>query len=119
MTHNISCFRCGASLAGLSLPFGRRDECPDCAIHLHVCKMCVNFSADIPRQCREDDAEEVMDKDKVNFCDWYKPSADAFDPARAGQVVKAQADLAALFGDETAESAAPDAALKDAEDLFN
>ena len=27
----------------------------------------------------EDHAEDVVDKDKANFCDWFKPSPNAFD----------------------------------------
>ena len=118
MTHSLACFRCGASLAALSLPIDRRDECPDCSIHLHVCKMCVYFDPGVAKQCREDDAEEVFDKEKVNFCEWYEPAADAFDPVRAGRADTAQSDLAALFGDESDRQTAPDAELKDAEDLF-
>ena len=83
MSDKLSCFRCGASLDQLSLPIGRRDECPECAIHLHVCRMCVYFDDQVPKQCREDDADEVFEKEKVNFCEWYKPSPDAFDPASA------------------------------------
>ena len=36
----IVCWKCGASLADLSLPFGRRDECRACRAELHVCRMC-------------------------------------------------------------------------------
>jgi hypothetical protein len=43
MTHAIACFRCGASLAALSLPLSRRDECPECTASLHVCRMCRHF----------------------------------------------------------------------------
>ena len=118
MTQTLACFRCGASLASLSLPIDRRDECPDCAIHLHVCKMCVFYDPDVAKQCREDDAEEVFDKEKVNFCEWYEPTTDAYDPVTAGQAEKARSELAALFGEETNRQTEPDAQLKDAEDLF-
>ena len=82
MSHSISCYRCGASLASLSLPLSRQDECPECHNYLHVCKMCIYFDARVPRQCREDGAEEVRDKDRLNFCDWFKPSEAAFDAER-------------------------------------
>ena len=118
MADHLSCFRCGASLQALSLPLSRRDECPACAIHLHVCRMCVFFAADVPKQCREDDAEEVYDKEKVNFCEWFKPSADAFDPARASGDTRARSELAALFGDGEPSERGPDAQAQDAEDLF-
>lgn len=100
MTHNLACHRCGASLAALSLPLSRRDQCPECSADLHVCRMCTFFDKSVPRQCREDGAEDVTDKDRPNFCDWFKPSDTAFD-ARANEGAKAAQDaLAALFGDD-------------------
>ena len=118
MADSLRCYRCGASLKALSLPIGRRDECPECAVHLHVCRMCEFFDAQVPRQCREDDAEEVFEKEKVNFCEWYKPAADAFDPARGREAAEAKSALAALFGDEPNEKSPADALQEDAEDLF-
>jgi len=99
MAHNIRCFRCGASLEALSLPFSRQDECPECRNYLHVCKMCVYYDARVPRQCREDGAEEVTDKERPNFCDWYRPSESAFDAGRKQQEDQARAALDALFDD--------------------
>lgn len=98
MTHNIACYRCGASVAALSLPLSRRDQCPDCSADLHVCKMCVFFDRHAPSQCREDDAEDVTDKERVNFCDWFKPSDAAFDPQRKSAADAARSELDALFG---------------------
>ena len=88
MAHSIACYRCGESLASLSLPLSRQDQCPACSADLHVCKMCVHFDRHVPRQCREDGAEDVTEKERTNFCDWFKPSDTAFDPAR-----KAEADF--------------------------
>lgn len=99
MAHDIHCYRCGASLEALSLPFSRQDECPECRNYLHVCKMCMHFDPHVPRQCREDGAEDVKEKDKPNFCDWYKPSAKAFNEDRKQQEDAARAALDALFDD--------------------
>ena len=118
MSEALRCFRCGASLAALSLPLSRRDECPECTIHLHVCKMCRHFDKDVPKQCREDDAEEVTEKERVNFCEWFAPSSDSFDPARASAATRAQSERAGLFGEGEAEEASGDAHLERAEDLF-
>lgn len=98
MSEIIACFRCGASLSALSLPLSRRDQCPDCTADLHVCKMCVYFDRSVPRQCREDGAEDVTEKERVNFCDWFKPSSTAFDPRGKSEADAAEAALAALFG---------------------
>jgi len=101
MSHNLVCLRCGASLSSLSLPLSRRDQCPECSADLHVCKMCIYFDKSVPRQCREDGAEDVTDKGRPNFCDWFKPSDRAFNPAAKSDADAAQDALAALFGDDT------------------
>jgi len=118
MSEIFSCYRCGASLEKLSLPLSRRDECPACTVHVHVCRMCVYFDPGAVKQCREDDAEEVLDKEKVNFCEWFKPSVNAFDPDRASAEARARSELNSLFGGATADSAGPDPATEDAESLF-
>lgn len=97
MSHNILCYRCGASLASLSLPLSRQDECPDCQNYLHVCQMCTYFDKRVPRQCREDGAEEVLEKSRLNFCDWFKPSDSAFDVDRKGEEDSARVAAEDLF----------------------
>lgn len=116
MTHSIVCFRCGESLAALSLPLSRQDECPSCQSYLHVCRMCVFFDPTAPRQCREDDAEDVTEKERLNFCDYFKPSEDAFDAKRKQAADTAQSQLDALFGD--GDMPEFDADISAAEDLF-
>ena len=118
MSQNIACFRCGASLASLSLPLSRRDECPGCSAHLHVCRMCRHFDPTAVRQCLEDDAEDVSDKERLNFCEWFVPSEDAFDPAARAEADRAKQSLDALFGDGDAPSGAADSSLSEAEKLF-
>ena len=118
MSDELSCYRCGASLAELTPPLSRQDECPSCAVYLHVCRMCEFFAAHVPKQCTEDDAEEVSDKEKPNFCDWFKPVKVVFDAKRANEANKAQAGLAALFGEGEGPAAEDNGQLSDAEDLF-
>ena len=64
----------------VTLPLSRQDECPDCSVSLHVCRMCVYFDVSAVDQCREDDAERVVEKARPNFCDYFKPNPAAFDP---------------------------------------
>ena len=99
MSGDLQCHRCGDSLAALSLPLSRRDQCPSCSADLHVCRMCISFDPNVPRQCREDGAEDVTDKDRPNFCDWFKPSGSAFDAGKKSEADAAKAALDALFGD--------------------
>ena len=100
MSHNLVCYRCGASLSALSLPLSRRVQCPDRTADLHVCKMCISFDVAVPRKCRQDGDEDVTAKDLPNFCDWFKPSDKAFNPNRKTEEDAAKDSLAALFGDD-------------------
>jgi hypothetical protein len=59
--------------------------------------MCTYFDARVPRQCREDGAEEVREKDRLNFCDWFKPSEDAFDADRKDEEDDARSAAEDLF----------------------
>ncbi len=118
MSEPLHCYRCGASLEALTLPLSRRDECPRCENYLHCCRMCEHYDPHVPKQCREDDAEEVLDKRAQNFCDYFRPAAGAFDLARRAEEESAKARLGALFGDGDKVSEAEDDALSDAERLF-
>ena len=64
--------------------------------------MCVHFDSGVPRQCREDGADDVTEKERPNFCDWFAPSESAFDPSRKSEADAAKDALAALFGDDDA-----------------
>ncbi|MEO8445347.1 MAG: hypothetical protein ABI567_10125 [Gammaproteobacteria bacterium] len=98
MAEELHCWRCGASLASLALPLGRTEECPKCRSPLHVCRLCRSYDRSRPRQCREEDAEEVRDKERPNFCDWFKPRPGAFDAAGAAAESAAKAAADSLFG---------------------
>lgn len=118
MAETLYCFRCGESLEKLTPPLSQRDQCPSCAIHLHACRMCVNYDPAVPKKCREDDAEEVTDKEQLNFCEWFAPSSSAYDAARGQQSARARSRLAALFGETEATADEVDEHAKNAEDLF-
>jgi hypothetical protein len=60
--------------------------------------MCIHFDARVIRQCREDGAEDVTDKQRPNFCDWFVPSDKAFDADRKFESDAAKDALDALFG---------------------
>lgn len=98
MADDLQCWRCGASLAALPLPLGRTEECAACRSQLHVCRMCRCWDRARPKQCREDDAEEVRDKERANFCDWFKPRSGAFDAAGAAAESEAKSAADSLFG---------------------
>ena len=119
MPTDIACYRCGASLASLSLPLSRQDACPSCSVYLHVCRMCVSFDQNVAAQCREDDAEAVSEKEHANFCEWFLPASNSFDAKRATADQQSRDQLEALFGSDAGNAASDDVATNSAaEDLF-
>jgi ribosomal protein L40E len=98
MSHDLVCWKCGASLAALTLPLRRLDECGQCRAELHVCRMCVEYDTSVAKHCREPTAEEVRDKTSANFCDHFKPRAGAYKPPDTAAISEAQAALSKLFG---------------------
>lgn len=80
--------------------------------------MCRHYDISVPGQCREDDAEDVFEKERLNFCEWFEPSETAFDPVAKAEADKAKQSLDALFGDGEPESGNGDPAHGEAENLF-
>jgi hypothetical protein len=111
----LVCWKCGTSLEAMSLPLLRLDECPQCHAELHVCKLCEWYSVAVAKHCRETVAEEVKDKERANFCDYFKPKQDAYSAVSLDAASKAKMDLEALFasgGPKLPEVAQPSAAEK-------
>jgi hypothetical protein len=123
MSHDLVCWKCGASLKELSLPLSRLDECKQCHAELHVCKLCEWYHTGVAKHCRETVAEEVKDKERANFCDYFKPRAGAYTNAGVAAADRARAELDALFGrskaeSESTEASAADRARAELENLF-
>jgi hypothetical protein len=94
----LVCWKCGASLAALTLPLRRLEECKGCGAELHVCRMCVDYDTAVAKSCREPIAEEVKEKERANFCDYFKPRPNAYQPRDETATNKSRATLEALFG---------------------
>ena len=116
----LVCWKCGESLADLTLPLRRLEECGKCAAELHVCKLCEWYSVTVAKHCREPIAEEVKDKERANFCDYFKPRPGAYVPADVAASGKARVGLDALFGkkDAASEPSAADRARAELDRLF-
>lgn len=117
---SLVCWKCGNSLADLSLPLRRLDECKKCGAELHVCKLCEFYSIAVAKHCRETIAEEVKDKERANFCDYFKPRPGAFSTVNQDAAAKAKSDLDALFGAKanSPEPSAADRARAELDALF-
>src|SRR3954462_15283457 len=119
MSGELVCWKCGASLKELSLPLSRLDECKQCHAELHVCKLCEWYNTSVAKHCRETIAEEVKDKERANFCGYYKPRAGAFSSASTLAMDRAKTELQTLFGPSKADSAVPSAADRARMELEN
>jgi hypothetical protein len=123
MSHSAVCWQCGASLAELTLPLSRFDVCRQCRAELHVCKLCRFHDLTVAKQCREPIAEEVRDKQRANYCDYFMPRDDAYTPPATAAVDQARAQLNALFGKPAPQSttdrqSAAETAAAALQDLF-
>jgi len=65
-----ACHRCGAALP-LDRRIGRREVCAGCGVDVHVCKNCSFYSVGAYKDCREPNADRVVDKESSNFCDYF------------------------------------------------
>jgi len=66
---NHHCFRCGNQVVDARI--SRNDSCIKCGADLKVCRNCVHFDAGAYNECREPQAERVVDKERSNFCDYF------------------------------------------------
>ena len=98
MDHGLKCWKCGGSLVEYTLPLRRIEECRACRAELHVCRMCEFYDTAKAKHCRETIADEVKDKQRANFCDYFKPTPTAWQPGATTAADKARAELEALFG---------------------
>ena len=70
---NISsmCWKCKKDVLIKDL-ITRTSECPDCKTDLHSCKNCVFYSKGSHYDCHETIEENVVDKERANFCEHFK-----------------------------------------------
>ncbi len=95
----IQCWKCGATLRNLLLPFSRYEECSTCKADLHACISCKSYAPNLSDGCMEDRADFVLDKDKANFCDYFKVNPKAYNKKDDAGAKAAKAGLAELFGE--------------------
>jgi RNase P subunit RPR2 len=58
--------------AGESIGF--RDACDRCRADLHVCLNCAHHDRAAYNECREPNAERILDPDRANRCDYFRPA---------------------------------------------
>ncbi|GMQ96034.1 MAG: hypothetical protein BMS9Abin14_526 [Gammaproteobacteria bacterium] len=98
MSDLLNCWKCGHALDDMPMPLRRRDECPACGVDLHVCRMCEFYATSVAKSCREPVAEEVTDKERANFCDYFRGLSGVHAAGGVGEAEAARAQLEAMFG---------------------
>lgn len=101
MSGVLICWNCGSALTEYPLPISRTAECNQCHADLHVCKLCLYYDLSISNSCQEPIADEVLDKQKANFCDYFKTKPNAFNPTNRDKQNAARHALESLFNNPT------------------
>jgi len=66
-----TCHHCKTKIAP-DFFIGRQGQCPSCGADLHCCLNCSFYDASIYNECREIQAERVLEKNRANFCDFFQ-----------------------------------------------
>lgn len=72
MDISLSCFSCKSQMTFVD-QISRRAECPKCSADVYCCKNCEFYDPKVYNECRETSAEPVREKDRSNFCGFFKP----------------------------------------------
>lgn len=72
----MNCTFCGKEISEMKIHI--RDECPACGRDLHICLNCEFYDRNAYRQCRESIREPVPDKEKANYCDFFRSTKSGF-----------------------------------------
>ena len=65
-----TCFKCGTAIELEKV--SRRDECPKCGSDLRICLNCAFYAESKSNACEEPQAEIVKEKDRANYCDFFR-----------------------------------------------
>lgn len=75
----------------------RTTECPECHADLHCCKGCDFFAPGSHYDCKESVEDLVSDKEKANFCDFFRIAKKISGKANDDKAAAAKDAFNALF----------------------
>ncbi|MDC7227152.1 MAG: hypothetical protein PQJ61_10365 [Spirochaetales bacterium] len=93
------CYSCGKEFPG-DIKVFRSTECPFCGRDVRVCLNCEFYSPGSNYDCREHVSEAVIEKDKANFCDYFRLGANKSSGSVKRRAEEARSNFNNLFGDE-------------------
>lgn len=94
MASSFKCFSCGAELK-FADRVGIREECSACRADVRVCRNCSFYDPKAYNECREPQAERVLERDRANRCDYFSPGVNSADGKSKADQLRAAAE--ALF----------------------
>ena len=90
------CFKCSEVLSvGSSVGF--KDSCHRCDSDIHCCRNCNFYDTSAYNYCKENQADRVVDKEKANFCDYFRLRTGGGPASKPAQAPTAMSSLDALF----------------------
>ncbi len=93
---SLKCYKCGKQLAELlQTTISRTEACLGCMADIRCCKMCQFYDPKSYNECREPLADRIANKEKANFCDYFKICSSYNDAEKQRQEALARAQ--ALF----------------------
>ena len=90
-----TCWHCGGALS--SLDYGRGDSCRKCGRDTRVCKGCFFYERSAHNECKEPQADRVVEKERSNFCDYFRPVSKTQGQPGVSSKDSARAAAEALF----------------------
>ena len=70
---SATCYKCDAKLnLDIGKDVSRTEECESCYANIRCCFMCEFYDKNSYNECKEPTADRVVDKEKANFCDFFK-----------------------------------------------
>ena len=61
---------------------GRNETCDQCGSDLKVCLNCVSYDKTVAYECRDRRAEEVAQKDRSNYCEFFDMASREYVPVQ-------------------------------------
>ncbi len=96
----MNCFFCGREIDTRDR-IGFRASCPGCERPLHACRNCEFYDPAYHNECRETQADRVVDKDRFNFCEYFAPASRRAAAAGISTKAAAASKLEELFKKKT------------------
>jgi hypothetical protein len=91
------CHKCKKEI-GVEGKVMREDLCPHCGASLHCCLNCHFYDEYAHNKCREPKTEWVTDREKSNFCEYFRFKEGSGESGGDERSKKAREELKRLFG---------------------